>query len=146
MAGEGLDRPHLSPDGRWLAFRILKKNTGGKSFVIRFTTGAPTSTRGLDAIDEPTTTGRPAGWSVDSRLVYLLLDADGFRCLWAQSIDATTGRPTGSPVALRHFHSTRDMSTSVGNAVSNDGFLYEAAEQSANLWRLTPSRHAPSRQ
>ena len=32
-------------------------------------------------VDEPTTTGRPAGWSLDGSVLYLLLDADGFRCL-----------------------------------------------------------------
>jgi hypothetical protein len=136
--GERLDRPHVSPDGRWLAFRIQKDRIG-KSFVVPFTTGQQISTTGLNAIDEPTPTGRPAGWSVDSRAVYLLLDADGFRCLWAQPIEAATGRPVGKPAAVRHFHSTNGMSTSYGNAVTRDGFLYEASVDSANLWRLTPA-------
>ena len=143
--GELLDRPHVSPDGRWLAFRI-SKGASGKSFVVRLTPDQPTSTGGLTAVDEPTTTGRPGGWSIDSRAVYLLLDTDGFRCLWAQPIDATNGALIGKPVAVRHFHSTKGMSTSFGNAISADGFLYEASEESANLWRLTPSTHSlPSR-
>jgi hypothetical protein len=82
-------------------------------------------------------TGRPCGWSLDSRVVYLRLDTDNFRCLWGQRIDPITGTLVGSPFAVRHFHSTPGMSTSFGNAVTADGLLYEATEASANLWRLT---------
>jgi hypothetical protein len=71
--------------------------------------------------------------------VYLLLDADGFRCLWAQPIDAVGAR-VGRPVIVRHFHTTKGISTSFGNAITADGFLYEAAEELANIWKLTPSR------
>jgi hypothetical protein len=138
-ADERVDRPHVSPDGRWLAFRI-QSSSGGKSFVVRLTADQPVSTKGLEPIDEPTTSGRPAGWSLDSHSVYLLLDTDGFRCLWTQRIDPATGSLVGKPFAVRHFHSTKGMSTSFGNAFTADGFLYEAAEESANLWRLTPAR------
>ena len=87
-------------------------------------------------VDEPTTTGRPGGWSLDSRVLYLLLDTDGFRCIWGQSIDAA-GRLIGKPSAVRHFHATQGMSTSMGNAVNADGFVYEAADMTANIWKMT---------
>jgi hypothetical protein len=137
-AGQRLDRPHASPDDRWLAFRY-QSNSVGKSFVVRLTRDRPISTKGLVPIDEPTTTGRPCGWSSDSRIVYLLLDTDGFRCLWAQPIDQV-GAPVGTPVIVRHFHTTKGISTSFGNAITADGFLYEAAEELANVYKLTPSR------
>jgi hypothetical protein len=137
-AGARLDRPHASPDGRWLAFR-RQSNSVGKSFVVRLSPDRPISAEGLRPIDEPTTTGRPCGWSLDSRIVYLLLDTDGFRCLWAQRIDPL-GAPVGNPVVVRHFHSTKGISTSFGDAITADGFLYEAAEESANVWKLTPAR------
>ena len=48
---------------------------------------------------------RPAAaWSPDGRLVYLLLDRDGFRCLWAQRLDAATKQPLGTPFAVQHWH------------------------------------------
>jgi serine/threonine protein kinase/Tol biopolymer transport system component len=136
---ERVDRPHVSPDQRWLAFRS-QRNAVGKSFVVRLTSDQPISMKGLEPIDEPTTSGRPAGWSLDSHSVYLLLDTDGFRCLWAQRIDPATGTLTGKPFAVRHFHSTNGMSTGFGNTFTADGFLYEAAEESANLWRLARAR------
>jgi hypothetical protein len=91
----------------------------------------------LDPIVEPTTTGRPAGWSLDSPVLYLMLDTDGFRCLWGQRIEPATGALVGKPYAVRHFHRTIGMSTSFANAITNGGFIYEAAEVSANLWKLT---------
>jgi len=137
-AGQRLDRPHASPDDRWLAFRS-QSNAVGKSFVVPLPRERPISTKGLKPIDEPTTTGRPCGWSPDSRVVYLLLDTDGSRCLWAQSIDSF-GAAAGTPVIVRHFHTTKGISTSFGNAITADGFLYEAAEELANVWKLTPAR------
>ena len=127
-----------SPDNRRLAFR-RQSNSVGKSFVVRLSMDHPISTEGLRPIDEPTATGRPCGWSSDSRIVYLLLDTDGSRCLWAQRIDSS-GAPVGNPVIVRHFHSTQGISTSFGDAITSDGFLYEAAEESANVWKLTPAR------
>ena len=137
-AGARLDRPHASPDDRWLAFR-RQSNSVGKSFVVPLSPDHPISADGLEPIDEPTATGRPCGWSADSRTVYLLLDTDGFRCLWAQRIDAA-GALAGKPVVVRHFHSTKGISTSFGNAITAEGFLYEAAEELANVWKLTPAR------
>ena len=96
----------------------------------------------LTPIDEPTTSGRPCGWSLDSRVLYLLLDTDGFRCIWGQRVDHESGALIGKPFAVRHFHTTKGMSTSFGNAITAGGFMYEAADESANVWKLTrPSRH-----
>jgi hypothetical protein len=140
-AGTGgrLDRPHVSPDDRWLAFREIR-DAKNSTFVVRLTPDRPQSVEGLQAVEDPTTTGRPAGWSLDSRVLYLLLDTDGFRCLWGQRIDAETGALVGHPFAVRHFHTTVGMGTSFGNAITAEGFLYEAADPSANLWKLTPSQ------
>ena len=134
--GERLDRPHASSNDRWLAFRRAR-GTAGKTLVVRLTADRPVPADSVEAIDEPTTTGRPAGWSLDSRIVYLLLDTDGFRCVWGQNIDPETGTPVGKPFVARHFHTTVGMSTSFGNAVTAGGFLYEAADVAANLWKLT---------
>jgi serine/threonine protein kinase/Tol biopolymer transport system component len=134
----GLNRPHASPDDRWLAFR---KNTGrgegGKSFIVPLTPGTPPPRESWRAIIEPTTSGRPAGWSLDSRMVYLLLDTDGFRCLWGQRV-GMAGELEGTPIPVRHFHAAdyASLSTSYGNAVSPDGFLYATIRSRGNIWSL----------
>jgi len=143
---EQVDRPHASPNDRWLAVRRVV-GTSAKVFVAQLTAGRPTPGDAWQQVDEPTTTGRPCGWSLDSRVLYLLLDTDGFRCLWGQKVDPLSGRLVGQPYPVRHFHNplqSDQFSTSYGNAITADGFLYGAARQTGNIWRLllstTPAR------
>jgi Tol biopolymer transport system component len=136
-APEGaVDRPHASPDDRWLAFRWTR-GAEGKTYVLPLTPGRVGVAKTGARIEETTTTGRPCGWSLDSRVLYLLLDADGFRCLWGQRVDPTTGVLIGTPFVVRHFHRESGLSTTFGNAIAAGGFFYEAAVQTANLWKLT---------
>ena len=132
---QNFGRTHLSPDDRWLAF-----GRGGDVFITAVTPGTPSVESSWLKIDQPTTTGRPAGWSMDSRTAYLLLDTDGFRCIWGQRVDPRTGALEGKPFAVRHFHHTvaQEFSTTFGNAVSEKGFIYGGGLLKGNLWRLTP--------
>jgi Tol biopolymer transport system component len=137
----GLDRPSLSPDDRWLAFRRSTGQTA-KTYLVPATGNATFAS--AEQVDEPTTTGRPAGWSPDSRVLYLLLDADGSRCLWGQRVDPATGRLLGKPYVVRHFHELGgDLGSSLGNAVTSQGFLYETLTRRSNLWRLKPAGRVP---
>ena len=47
---------------------------------------------------------RACGWSPDGRLLYLLLERDGFRDLYAQRVDAARGSPVGDPFVVQHLH------------------------------------------
>ncbi len=88
-------------------------------------------------VEEPTSNGRPCGWALDSRVVYLLLDTDGWRCLWGQRVDES-GRLVGAPFPARHFHGVNEaeFGTSFGNAIAPDGLLYEGVRRTANVWML----------
>ena len=135
-----LNRPHPSPDDTWLAFRGHPQGAAsGKSFVVPLRPGQPVAAEyeSLVAIEDPVGTGRPAGWSLDSGTVYLLLDTDGFRCLWGQRIDGS-GRLDGKPTPVRHFHSAdwAALSTSFGNPVTVDGFMYSTMKSRGNIWSL----------
>ena len=147
-ASEGvLSRLHVSPDDRFLAFR-WGTGIGVETFVAPVTPGHPVLQEEWAEVQEPTTTGRPTGWSLDSGIVYLLLDSDGFRCLWGQRIDPTTGALIGTPFAARHFHtgsmrvlgegSASGFGTSYGNPITEDGFMYEGLKVTGNVWRLKP--------
>ncbi len=137
-----IERPSVSPDDRIIAFRRTV-NSVAKVFVGRVpgTGERPLTPDTAQQIDEPTTTGRPAGWSPDSRILYLLLDSDGHRCLWGQRV-SPDGRLEGKPFAARHFHDRRSIgiSTSLGNAISPEGFLYETVATRGNLWTLLRER------
>jgi hypothetical protein len=128
-----LTRLHASPDDRWLAFQFLNK-----VYLVPLTPGRPPSRDAWQLVDEPTTTGRPCGWSLDARTVYLLLDLDGFRCVYGQHVDAN-GRLVGKPEVVRHFHdrnNAQGFGTGFGDAMSEAGFLYEGTRATGNVWRL----------
>jgi hypothetical protein len=138
LDGEGrLDRPHASPDDRWLTFRH-QADAQSSIYVTPIRTGRPAARADWHLVEQPTTTGRPAGWSLDSSVLYTLLDTDGFRCVWGQRIDTQSGRPIGSVYAVRHLHVQMDNgpSTSFSNPVTNEGLLYERVARTGDLWRL----------
>jgi Tol biopolymer transport system component len=135
-----VSRPHVSADDRWLAFGAA--DPAAKSYVVPLTPGHPPAEDRWQRVDEPTTTGRPTGWALNAPILYLLLDTDGFRCLWAQHVDPVSGRLVGRPAAARHFHreqmaSAAGVSTSLGNAVSTTGFVFETIAQRSDIWKLT---------
>jgi hypothetical protein len=135
-----IDRPHLSSDDKWLVFRRTRTGRAqdDQVYVTRAAPGRPSPASAWMRVDQPTKTGRPCGWTLDSTTALLLLDTDGFRCLWGQKIDPVTGRLEGSPFPIRHFHTAlmQEFSTSYGNPVSPLGFVYGAARLRIDLWRL----------
>jgi Tol biopolymer transport system component/predicted Ser/Thr protein kinase len=134
--GSRFARLHPSPDDRWIAFQY-----GGGVFVAPLTPGTVQPQSAWQKIADPAGTGRPCGWTLDAKTVLLLLDTDGFRCLWGQSIDAH-GALVGQPSAIRHFHRTltEEFSNSYGNAVTRNGFLYGALDLHGNVWRLVTAK------
>ena len=131
-----IDRPSVAPRGRAMAFRIAR-GSESKVFVVPLPASGSVPSGMWTQIDEPTTTGRPCGWSPDSSTLYLLLDADGFRDLWGQKVDAA-GKTVGKPFVVRHLHHKTGVSTSFGNAVTDQGFLYESWHLTGNLWQFVP--------
>jgi Tol biopolymer transport system component len=130
-----IDRPHASPDDRWLAFRAYD-DAGGKSYVVPLPAQGVVTESAWQPIEEPTTTGRPAGWSHDSRTMYMLLDTDSFRCVWAQRVDPRTGALVGGVVPQLHLHQLDGVSTSFGNPFTADGFMYATLRTTGNIWRV----------
>jgi len=130
-------RVDVSPDGRWLAF-----NSGGRIWNAPFTPGRPIT----DRARIPVLTGRPfeesgeraCGWSPDSRLLYLLLERDGFRDLYAQRIDPAQGTPSGEPFLVQHLHEPRRQwgSTPYGTAIVSNAFVFNQTETTGSIWLL----------
>ena len=134
-----IDRPMFGPGGTWLTFN----GAGGVQL-------APVHSDRPSAEDEWTTilktsgaAERTAGMSPDGRLLYVLLERDGFRCLYALKIEPT-GRPSGDPFIVAHFHdaSRRWGSTGLGSAVASNLFVATLHETTSNIWMtsLVPPR------
>jgi hypothetical protein len=82
---------------------------------------------------------RAAGLSPDGGLLYLLLEPDGFRCLYAMRIDPSTGHSRGEPFVVAHVHDAtrRWGSTGFGSAVVRGMFVANLYETTGNLWMTT---------
>jgi hypothetical protein len=120
-----------------IAFRVTRGDVQ-KVYVALMPRDGSAEADARQEIQEPTTTGRPMGWSEDSSVLYLFLDIDGFRCVWGQRVNRTTGRLEGVPFAVRHFHHTQGLgiSTGFGNPVAAGSFVYEYSAPAANIWLL----------
>jgi serine/threonine protein kinase/Tol biopolymer transport system component len=138
-----LDRPMFGPNGTWVTFNV---NSGGRAIYV-----APVhpdrSSSEAEWITILALSGgaeRTAGLSPNGRLLYVLLERDGFRCLYALGLDPTTGRPTGEPFVVAHFHdaSRRWGSTGLGSAVAESLFLADLFETTGNIWLTAPARTA----
>jgi hypothetical protein len=79
---------------------------------------------------------RTAGISPDGGLLYVLLESDGFRCVYGLRLDRRTGQPQGEPFAVVHVHNAtwRWGSTGYGSAVGAGLFVADLFESRGNIW------------
>jgi serine/threonine protein kinase len=79
---------------------------------------------------------RACGWSPDGQLLYLLLEREGFRDLWAQRVDRAHGAPSGDPFLVQHLHDPRREwgSTPYGTAIVNGAFVFTQSERTGSIW------------
>jgi hypothetical protein len=132
-----VDRPWLSPNQRWIVF-----GGGGTVVTAPFHPDRPLGEQEWATVHSGGG-GRAAGLSPDGSLIYLLLETDGFRCLYAARVDAATGRPLGgTPFLVHHFHdaSLRWGSTGFGSATVTGMFLALLTEERTNIWMTTIDR------
>ena len=140
--GSEVNRPHLSPDGRWLAFRAGLQPQ--QVMVAPVRAGSPPPRSEWAAVTPEERDVRPCGWSPSGRVLYFFSSRDGFRCLYAQTFDVRLGRPEGAVKVVRHLHNIRPaegggasiVSTGTGNAVSRDQLLLDYPVTTVNIWTL----------
>jgi len=136
----GIGRADVSPDSRWLAF------TASNLWIAPLRPGAPPGESEwvsvLTAVEG--SSQRACGWSPDGRLLYLLLERDGFRDLYAQRVDATRGTPVGEPFLVQHVHDPRRRwgSTPYGTAIVSRAFVFSQNESTGSIWLLDPGPNA----
>ena len=135
-----IGRVDVSPDSRWLAF-----GGGGRQRVLiaPLHPGTPPGESEWVSV-LPTLEGsaeRACGWSPDGRLLYLLLERDTFRDLYAQRVDTTRGIPLGEPFLVQHLHDPRRRwgSTPFGTAIVSHAFVFSQVESTGSIWLLDPA-------
>jgi hypothetical protein len=139
-----LNRPFLTADKRLVAFRELDPK-GNVVYVGRVPTQGTLKRSEWIVVVPPEPDARPCGWSPDGRLLYFLSARDGSRCLYAQRVDAATGKPQGECFPVQHFAGARNMwsgefgvlSTGPASAMRGESFVYDLAEASSNVWIMS---------
>jgi Tol biopolymer transport system component len=135
-----MNRFVLSPDNRWATFRMTITSNHSRTFVAPVRPGGrPVPESEWILIHDGTGSDRPAAaWSPDGGLVYLLLDKDGFRCLWAQRLNEAK-EPLGRPFPVLHSHGAAHafISTGYGRSIAGGRFIFDQRETTGNIWTTT---------
>ena len=135
--GYGIFNARLSSDGRWVVFNARSNNRApAQVFVTRVLDSSVAGEREWIPVTED---GDAPAWSPDGGLLYFWSNRDGSPCLWAQRLDRSTRKPTGSPLAIWHFHSRglswRNLYLGAPDiAVARDKIVFNLGEHSGNVW------------
>ena len=128
----------FSPDDRWVAFQAATGSIG-RIYVVATDAlrRSPPPETWIAISDSEGWNDKPR-WSPDGNLLYFVSERDGFRCVWVQRLDPATKHPSGAPVAVRHFHSSRLSLKNVDYSllemsITRDGLYLNAGEHRGYL-------------
>jgi serine/threonine protein kinase len=137
-----LYQPHFSPDDRWITFLAKTGQDRSRVYVVPFK-GAVRHVLGdwIPVTDGENLDDKPR-WSPDGNLLYFTSERDGFRCIWAQRLDAASKRPAGAPFGVYHFHTSRRSLMNVGLgpleiSVAPNALVFNLGEITGNIWRVS---------
>jgi hypothetical protein len=123
----------FGPDGTWMLFTV-----GDRERIVRAPVHPDRAAAEMDwtTLLKVGRTERIAGLSPDSSILYVLLESDGFRCLYGMRLDPKTGYAQGTPFPVEHFHDTtlRWGTTSTGNAIASGLCVVDLYEIRGNIW------------
>jgi Tol biopolymer transport system component/predicted Ser/Thr protein kinase len=132
----------LSQDEKWLAFHRIEDGKPNPRIFIAPMQGAKaaapdrwTAVTAGEAVD------RDPRWSPAAGVLYFTSDRDGFRCLWAQRLDAASKRPAGGPFPVVHLHHARfslraiaNLGDAIGMSVARGRVVFALGELTGNAW------------
>jgi len=132
----GVARGKLSPDGRWIAFRQMIGPDRRSISIAPLRLGHDVPPKEWATIVEAAGGDNPVGWSPDGNLLYMLLERDGFFCLWAQRLTPATKKPVGGPVGVHHFHDVRRsrFAYGLGTTIAAGRFFFSEDRLTGNVW------------
>jgi len=132
----------IARDGKWVAFHSIHSLTRTTQvWIAPVDRNRPIPPAEWIPITDGKTFAQDPCWGPDDRLLYFVSERDGFRCYWAQPLDAATKKPAGEPFPLQHFHSARrslrgTASTGylTGISTGGDRVVFSFAELTGNIW------------
>jgi Tol biopolymer transport system component len=141
-----LDQPHISPDGRWIAFVAAISPDRARICVVPLDNAAATSSNQWIFVTDGNSWDDKPRWLDENALIYYS-NRDHFGCLWKQQLKTVTRQPVGIPSAVHHFHELRRSPRTLYRggfeiAPSQDFLVLNLAEVSADIWLTSlPRRH-----
>jgi Tol biopolymer transport system component len=133
-----LHNARLSPDGGWILFDEAISPSEERLWIAphRGPTLVPqdawilVSEGGIQ---------RQHCWAPNGNLVYMVSERDGFRCIWAQRLDAASKNPSGAPFVVEHLHGALSMTRfadwediSLNSAPGR--LFFSLVESTGNIW------------
>jgi Tol biopolymer transport system component len=131
----------FSPDGHWMSFQVvIEAATRRQIFITPIRNGVAAPESEWEPVTDGSGLDRNAQWAPGGNLLYFLSERDGFRCVWAQRLNAVTKHPAGAPFAIYHFHQAKyslmpaQEIARIGLSVTRDKLIFSMAETKGNIW------------
>jgi Tol biopolymer transport system component len=131
----------LSPDMRWIAFKLVKSASAQPVYIAPVRNGSPVPEQEWIRITGDYYNYKPF-WSPDGNLLYYHSQQDNFNCLYARRLDAATKQPLGEAFGVRHFHGDQRLALGpwVGYGLAPDRLYLPLVNQKGNIWLAEPEK------
>jgi hypothetical protein len=134
-----LGHARLSPDGKWMSMMDWSSADRGRVIIVPFDGVTTATAEHIIPITDGQTVAEENAWSPDGNTIYLVSEADGYRCIWSRRLDPRTKQPIGPLTAVAHFHRTRQQIVSTSDSpqrldMSPTGLVFAMAERHGNIW------------
>jgi eukaryotic-like serine/threonine-protein kinase len=125
-------------EDRWVAF-LAHEGPSSRVYVVPNRPGPISESEWIPITDGKSWEDKPR-WSPDGSLIYFTSDRDGFRCIWAQRVDANK-HPLGRAFPVYHSHNRRHsmMNVALPNldiSVARDKIIFNMGERTGNIWMM----------
>ncbi|MEI8083398.1 MAG: hypothetical protein WCI74_16290 [Actinomycetes bacterium] len=141
-ASKYLGHARLSPDGKWMSVMDWVSDDRGRVVIVPYDGVTTATTSQAIPVTDGQTVVEENAWSADGNTLYVVSEADGYRCIWSRRLDPRTKQPIGPLTAVAHFHrarlkivSTRDSPQRLD--MSPAGLIFAMTERHSNIWMAT---------
>jgi eukaryotic-like serine/threonine-protein kinase len=134
-----LMQAHFSPGERSIAFVARMDSGHSRIMVAPYLSETRSPESSWIAITDGASWDTAPSWSPDGKLVYFTSSRDGFRCIWAQRVDASR-KPAGEPFAVYHFHTARRSPSlaplnGMDMSLGREEIYLSLGELTGNVWQ-----------
>ena len=123
----------FSPDGKWLAFHEMTDYFQSR-VVILSVTNNPIPPNDWIIVAEGANLNYSPAWSRKGLILYFMSNRDGPHSVWAQRLDARTGRPLGQPLEVYHDNASGVPWDFSNLSVAAGKMLLKRNKPTSGLW------------